>query len=133
MYRSLLGLMVLGLACLATSTRAADQKYPDISIADLKAAMASRSVTIIDANGTESWRDGHIPGAIDFEADASRLNTLLPRDKHALVVAYCGGPQCMAYKAAAAKVEAMGYTNVKHLTAGISGWKSAGEKTETAK
>jgi rhodanese-related sulfurtransferase len=38
----------------------------------------------------------------------------------------------MAYQAAAAKAVAMGYTNVKHLTAGISGWKDAGEKVEKA-
>jgi rhodanese-related sulfurtransferase len=36
----------------------------------------------------------------------------------------------MAYKSAATKAEELGYTNVKHLSAGISGWKEAGEKTE---
>lgn len=133
MYRSILALMVLGVACLVLPTRAADEKYPNISIAELKADMASKSVTIIDANGSDSYRDAHIPGAINFEADASKLDELLPKDKQALIVAYCGGPQCMAYKAAAAKVSEMGYTNVKHLTAGISGWKSAGEKTEAVK
>ena len=53
-------------------------------------------------------------------------------NKDALIVAYCGGPQCMAYKAAAKKAVALGYTNVKHLSAGISGWKDAGEKVEKA-
>ena len=56
--------------------------------------------------------------------------TLLPKDKNALIVAYCGGPKCMAYKQAAKKAEALGYKNVKHLSAGIAGWKEAGEKTE---
>ena len=131
MSRSILA--VLALAFVVLPTRAADEKYPDISIAQLKADMASKSVTIIDANGTDSYRQAHIPGAINFEADSSKLNELLPKDKNALIVAYCGGPLCMAYKAAAAKVTEMGYTNVKHLTAGISGWKSAGEKTDSAK
>lgn len=130
MNRSVLTAMVLGLVCLVLPTRAADEKYPDISISELKADMASKSVTLIDANGTASYRDGHIPGAINFEADAPKLDELLPKDKHALIVAYCGGPLCMAYKAAAARVSEMGYTNVRHLPAGISGWKSAGEKTE---
>jgi rhodanese-related sulfurtransferase len=58
---------------------------------------------------------------------------VLPKDKNALVVAYCGGPKCKAYEAAAKAAEKLGYTNIKHLTAGISGWKDAGEKTETAK
>ena len=31
---------------------------------------------------------------------------------------------------AAIKAKEMGYTNVKHYSKGIAGWKSAGEKTE---
>jgi len=125
-------LAVLAVAILATAVRAAEEQYPEISIKDLKAAIEKKQVTVIDANGTESFREGHIPGAINFEADASKLDKALPKAKDALIVAYCGGPQCMAYKAAAAKAVALGYTNVKHLTAGISGWKSAGEKIEKA-
>ena len=49
----------------------------------------------------------------------------LPADKNALVVAYCGGPTCNAYAAAAKAAKELGYTNVKHLSAGISGWKDA--------
>ena len=82
--------------------------------------------------GPRVYAEGHIPGAIDFEANAEKLEKVLPKDKDALVVAYCGGPQCMAYQAAAKKAKAMGYTNVKHLSAGISGWKGAGEKVEKA-
>ena len=103
-----------------------------MSIKELKTAIEKKQVTVIDANGTDSYKDGHIPGAIDFEANAEKLEKVLPKDKDALVVAYCGGPQCGAYKAAAKKAVAMGYTNVKHLSAGISGWKTAGEKTEKA-
>ncbi|MDZ4288977.1 MAG: rhodanese-like domain-containing protein, partial [Prosthecobacter sp.] len=58
------------------------------------------------------------------------LASALPKDKNALVVAYCGGPSCNAYQAAAKAAAALGYTNVKHLTAGISGWKKEGEKLE---
>ena len=104
--------------------------YPDIKITDLKSAMAAQKVTLLDANGTDSYKDGHIPGAIDFEAAKSKLAEVLPKDKNALVVAYCGGPQCQAYQAAAKAAEKLGYTNVKHLTAGISGWQDAGEKME---
>ena len=60
MYRSILALMILGFACLVLPTHAAAEKYPDISIAQLKADMASKSVTIIDANGTDSYREAHI-------------------------------------------------------------------------
>jgi rhodanese-related sulfurtransferase len=38
-----------------------------------------------------------------------------------------------AAKAAAEAAEKLGYKNVKHMSAGISGWTAAGEKTEKAK
>jgi rhodanese-related sulfurtransferase len=112
----------------AASVYAAE--FPDISIPDLKSAMASQKVVLLDANGTESWQSGHIPGAIDFAAKQDKLSSTLPADKDVLVVAYCGNPQCPAYKAAAAAAKKLGYKNIKHLVAGIQGWKSAGEKTE---
>ena len=108
-------------------------EYPDVSIKELKKAIETKNVTVIDVNGTETWEKGHIPGAIDFESNEEKLATLLPKDKNALIVAYCGGPKCMAYKQAAKVAEKLGYKNVKHLSAGISGWKEAGEKTETPK
>jgi rhodanese-related sulfurtransferase len=108
-------------------------EYPDITIKDLKSEMAAKKVTLLDANGTESWEKGHIPGAINFETSESNLASALPKDKNALVVAYCGNPKCKAYQAAAKAAEKLGYKNVKHLSAGIAGWKEAGEKTETGK
>jgi rhodanese-related sulfurtransferase len=105
-------------------------EFPTITIPDLKAAMASQKVVLLDANGTESWQKGHIPGAIDYSATKENLASVLPQDKDALVVAYCGNPQCHAFQAAADAAKKLGYTNVKHLTAGIMGWKDAGEKTE---
>ncbi len=126
-------LMTLLAATLALAGITRADEYPDISIGDLKKAIAEKKVTIIDVNGTDSYKSGHIPGAIDFEASKEKLTEALPKDKNALVVAYCGGPQCSAYAAAAKKAKAAGYTNVKHLSAGISGWVAAKEKTEKAK
>ena len=105
----------------------------DITIPELKAAIAAQKVVLIDANGSESWRKGHIAGALDFDATKAKLATLLPQDKNATIVAYCGGPKCMAYKAAAAAALKLGYTNVKHLPDGIKGWVAAGEPVEKGK
>jgi rhodanese-related sulfurtransferase len=113
---------------LAANVYAAE--FPNITIDDLKAAISSKKVVLLDANGSESWQKGHIPGAIDFNANKETLASLLPADKSALVVAYCANPQCPAYRQAAAAAKKLGYTNIKHLSAGIMGWKDAGEKTE---
>jgi rhodanese-related sulfurtransferase len=105
-------------------------KVTDISIVDLQAAVASKSAVILDVNGTESYRAGHIPGAIDFIAHSDEVAKLLPADKNALIVAYCRNVHCTAYRAAANAALALGYTNVKHFPLGIDGWVQSGAATE---
>ena len=123
------------LACFAlvSVAFAASGSTPDISHDELKAAIAAGKVALIDANGTDSYKEGHIPGAIDLEASQAKLASLLPADKSALVVAYCGNPRCNAYKEGVAAAEKLGYTNVKHYSQGIAGWKKSGEPVEKAK
>jgi rhodanese-related sulfurtransferase len=137
----LCGVMTLALACSSglLTARAADTgadtakaAAPDIGLADLKQAIADKAVTLLDCNGSASYAKGHIPGALNFETAKAALADNLPKEKSALVVAYCGGPMCGAYKAGAEAAAKLGYTNVKHFSAGIKGWKEAGEKVETS-
>jgi rhodanese-related sulfurtransferase len=124
-------LCTFGLLVLAAASAVA-AGFPDIKLDDLKKEIAAKKVTLIDANGPGSYQSGHIPTALDYSAVESDLAAKLPKDKGALIVAYCGNPQCPAYARAAKAAEALGYTNVKHFSAGIDGWKSAGEPTEKA-
>jgi len=114
----------------ATVLAASAQKVPAISHADLQSAIKAGTVTLLDVNGSDSFKEGRIPGAIDFIAQKSRLAAVLPKDKQALVVAYCGNEYCSAYLAAATAAKELGYTNVKHYAPGIEGWKDAGAKVE---
>lgn len=107
--------------------------YPDISLADLKKAVADKSVTLLDANGEQSYKQGHIPGAVDYFTSEKDLASKLPANKSDLIVAYCYSPACPAYMQAAKAAEKLGYTNVKHYAGGISGWKEAGEPVEASK
>ena len=109
------------------------QTYKDVSVKELKEAIAAKTVTILDVNGSTRYAKGHIPTAKDFAAIKDDLAKNLPENKGSLIVAYCGGPKCGAYKKAAAAAVALGYTNVAHLSAGISGWEAAGESSEAAK
>ena len=119
-------------ATLATTAMSAEE-YGDISLKDLKKAIAEKKVTVIDVNGEESFQKNHIPSAVDYTAHKEDLAKVLPEDKDALIVAYCGNPACNAYKMAAKDAVEMGYTNVKHYSGGIAGWMKAGEKTEASK
>lgn len=124
--KKLLALLATGL--ISASVFAGE--FPDISIAEVKEAIASKKATIIDVNGSKSYAKGRVPTALDYAAIKGDLAAALPKDKNALIIAYCGSPTCKAYQAAANAAEKLGYKNVKHMSAGISGWLQAGEKTD---
>ena len=125
--KTLLALLVT--AVLAASAYASE--FPDISVNEVNKLAESKSAVIIDVNGDESFKAGHVPGALDLVAIKDNLATNLPKKKDALIVAYCGNPKCGAYLRAAKAAQKLGYTNIKHMSAGISGWKAAGLKTES--
>ena len=108
----------------------AADKIPDISHDELVKAIEDKKVALIDVNGSDTYKEGHIPGAIDFESAKKDLASKLPEDKSTLVVAYCGNEQCGAYQAGAKAAKELGYTNVKHYSKGIAGWKKSGAKVE---
>jgi rhodanese-related sulfurtransferase len=121
-------LTLLATSALAVSCYAGE--FPDVSVTEVKELAESKKAVIIDVNGTESYKKGHVPGALDYAAIKDRLAEVLPKDKNTTIVAYCGSPKCKAYQAAATAAEKLGYKNVKHMSAGISGWKEAGQKME---
>lgn len=120
-------LFVLGLTGVAL---AASSKFPSISHQELQAAISAGKVTLLDVNGSESFQEGRIPGAIDYLAQEKNIAALLPKNKDALIVAYCGNEYCIAYLAAATTAKELGYTNVKHYAPGIDGWKKSGARVE---
>jgi len=127
-----LGALLLGVTAGSFSTFApravAEQKseFRSISQADLQKAIKAKSVTILDANGDESYKEGRIPTAINYYAVENKLTSVLPKNKSALVVAYCGNPHCGAYKQAATAAQKLGYTNIAHFVPGIAGWRASG-------
>ena len=115
-------------ASIAVAAYAAE--FADISINEVNKLADSKSAVIIDVNGDDSFKAGHVPGALNFAAIKDNLTGSLPKKKDGLIIAYCGNPKCGAYLKAAKAAEKLGYTNIKHMSAGISGWKAAGMKTQ---
>lgn len=116
--------------CLATFAWAGSSTFASISHEELTAAVSEKNAVILDVNGTETYQAGHIPGAIDYLANKDNLESMLPADKNALIIAYCGNEKCGAYKKAANAAAKLGYTNIKHYAPGIAGWKKSGAPTE---
>ena len=118
---------------LGTLLAVAAEQFPDISTEELKKAILEKKVVLLDVNGTESYNEHHIPGALNFEGVKDKLASKLPSDKKALVVAYCGNEHCPAYRTGAQAAQKLGYTNVKHYAMGIQGWLKTGEPVENGK
>jgi rhodanese-related sulfurtransferase len=108
-------------------------EFADISTADVKAAADAKTAVIIDANSPASYKAGHVPGALSWGEIKSDLAAKLPADKNAEIIAYCGNPGCGAYLQAAKAAKKLGYTNIKHMPAGIDGWNEAKMPTEPGK
>jgi rhodanese-related sulfurtransferase len=118
------------LSALVLATAAFAGSFPDISLESLKKAIADKDVAILDVNGAETYKRGHIPGAIDFISNRADIASKLPSDKDALIVAYCLSEGCSAYARAAKAAKAakdLGYNNVKRFAPGLAGWNAAGE------
>ena len=99
-----------------------DKTYPDISKAEMQKIVTAKKATIIDVNSEKSFKKARIPGAIHFAANKDNLAKVLPQDKNAPIVAYCGGKMCSAWKRAAQSACKMGYKNIRHFSEGIRGW-----------
>jgi len=125
--------LLLTLSLLVCASVAFAGQFPDISQKKLEKAMTDKTVTIIDVNGKDSYKAGHIPGALDYFAIKDHLAAKLPKDKNALIVAYCGSEKCGAYAQAAQAAKDLGYTNVQHFKPGLAGWKASGQPLQAAK
>jgi sulfur-carrier protein adenylyltransferase/sulfurtransferase len=80
---------------------------------------------LIDVREKDEWTEGFIPGArwIPRGFLEQRIEDQVP-EKSAEIVLYCAGGTRSALSARS--LEELGYTNVKSMAGGFSGWKRAG-------
>ncbi len=104
--------------------------YPEVTYEELATLVKEKKAFLVDANKKETYKNGHIPGAISFVKAQKKLAKKLPKEKDALIVVYCGSVECHAWESAVKEISALSYTNVKHFPGGIKGWKEAGGETK---
>lgn len=92
-----------------------------ISPDELNQLIQKRQVTVIDVNSRQSWMEAHVPGALNLDP-AGFADGDLPPDRGSSLVFYCSNPLCRKTPNAARRGKKMGYTDVKVMSAGISGW-----------
>ena len=92
-----------------------------ISPGELHQLIQERQVTVIDVNSRQSWIKARVPGALNLDpADYNPSD--LPPDKESSLVFYCSNPMCRKAPNAARRAKKIGYSDVKVMSAGISGW-----------
>lgn len=92
-----------------------------------------RPPTLVDALPPMSYAHSHLPGAVNVVPE--EVDAVAPRrlpDKDARIVVYCANPDCESSHETAAKLVALGYTNVRHYPGGKSEWRERGLPLERA-
>ena len=82
--------------------------------------MLATNVVVVDARDEESFKEGHIDGAVSLAAGAT-----LPEDKNMTLVFYCGGTKCPLAEREAKKAMAEGYKNVIVYSGGWADWSNS--------
>ena len=93
-------------------------------------AQGAEHVAVIDVNSRQSWVKARVPGARNLDPVDYRESDL-PPDKADLLVFYCSNPMCRKAPNAARRAKKLGYTDVRVMSAGISGWLAAKLPTES--
>lgn len=103
-------------------------------VSDVAAALAAEGdpgFVVVDSRSTESWDQGHVPGAVHLPtARIPRLAADL-LDREVPVVVYCWGPGCNGAARAALALATLGY-QVKEMLGGMEYWIREGFGYETA-
>ncbi|CAM5478112.1 Rhodanese-like domain-containing protein OS=Streptomyces tendae OX=1932 GN=GUR47_30070 PE=4 SV=1 [Streptomyces tendae] len=115
----------------AAHFRASLAFHTDVSdVADALAAGGDPGFVLVDCRSTESWDQGHVPGAVHLptarvrEQDGQLLDPAVP------VVTYCWGPGCNGATRAALALAELGY-RVKEMLGGFEYWVREGFEFET--
>lgn len=101
----------------------------DVIVEEVRASIEQGDVTVIDVLAPKSYREQHLPGALNIPVSEARFEEHLREavpDKHAPVVFYCSGPDCNASPEASERAEAAGYTDVREFRGGLDAWAQAG-------
>jgi rhodanese-related sulfurtransferase len=101
-------------------------------VSDVAAALASGGdpgFVVLDSRSTESWNQGHVPGAIHLPTDLIPEQAEQLLDKAVPVVTYCWGPGCNGAARAALALAELGF-QVKEMLGGFEYWVREGFEFE---
>lgn len=92
-----------------------------------------RDAVLIEALPEESFREYHLPGAVNVPVNDQRFERKVLEvapHKDAPIIVYCQDECCDASPRAAEHLEALGYREVYDYQAGKADWRAAGNPVE---
>jgi len=111
-------------------------RSPEISTAELRAALTDSSAIMLDARPYEEYAISHIPGARSvpakpgttpalYVADATEIAKSIP-DRAQPLILYCNGLFCGRSERFGDDLTELGYRNVRRYQLGAPGWRALG-------
>ena len=98
---------------------------------ELRARIDRGDVVVVETLGPMYYEEAHLPGAVNIpHTQVAELAPALLPDKDRTIVTYCSNTACGNSQAAAAQLEAMGYTDVRKYAEGKQDWREAGLPVE---
>jgi len=115
----------------------APEKVAEISTAELRTLLKTRSALVFDARSPREFATGHIPGALNvpgkpglppsqYTADASHILLAVGGKKSVSIVLYCNGPFCGRSVRLAEDLLKEGFTNLRRYQLGMPVWRALG-------
>ncbi len=117
--------------------------YKVVTTQELKAWIdEKKDMLIVDTNPADSFKKGHIPGAVSYEVrrlpeltsmsdqQKADFQKVLGPDKNRPLVFYCGFTDCERSHNAAMWAVKLGYKNAYRQPGGIKAWVDAGYPVE---
>ncbi|MFC9843071.1 rhodanese-like domain-containing protein [Streptomyces sp. NPDC060223] len=103
-------------------------------VSDVAAALAAdggdTGFVVLDSRSTESWDQGHVPGAVHLPTALIPEQAEQLLDRSVPVVTYCWGPGCNGATRAALALAELGF-QVKEMLGGFEYWVREGFEFET--
>ncbi len=119
----------------ATPQPAPQETVTRVSLQGAKDRFDRKAAVFLDARKPEEYREGHIPGAINFPT--MEMNKFAPvvlpqlTDRNRETIVYCNGGDCTLSLELAEALKEQGYIRMEVYEGGWPAWKKAGYPAHT--
>ena len=114
-----------------------EERIPEVSTAELKTLIETRTAVVFDARSPGEFATGHIPGALNvagkpglppsqYTADMREVVRAVDGNTSAPIILYCNGPFCGRSVRLAEDLIKVGFTNVRRYQLGMPVWRALG-------